>query len=477
MARLVARALRLGRSAFIQTGLSTWSGYQRYRVSYLLPLLMGTNPAIIVAPLSLQTHLLKEELPRLAEWVNHPKEIRQGDVFPGEGFQGLLLTTPEKWLEDRLQNGNLFPSGITTIIDGIDALEDWVNQQLMISIQPHDWYELMTNYPEEIERIREVRIKLTHLLFQRPINPYQCYLLESPEREILEELYRTLGRPYPLPLNWRDFDQKWQNYRPLKWVDIDRNQGTFSLYCTPLNLPEILAPIWLKQPLVLIGNSLDLDPKASIYREKIGLPELTCLKFSPDRNSESIQVYFSARLPLPNTPEFQPALLQELRTLLCLSASHIGLTVILAEDRPLKKQIGSILAAEFGSRVQVEKKTLSPQGILVTGWEFWQNYQNLFPSPHLLIITTLPIPSLENPLVAARVADYKYHRKDWFRYYLLPTALNEIQRAISPVRDSQGVVALLDNRVLYRSYGQQVLNALSPYAKIDYLDTIWLTQS
>jgi ATP-dependent DNA helicase DinG len=98
-------------------------------------------------------------------------------------------------------------------------------------------------------------------------------------------------------------------------------------------------------------------------------------------------------------------------------------------------------------------------------------------APHLLAIATLPLPSLENPLVTARVAFYKEQRRDWFRLYLLPAALNELQRAIAPVRERQGVVAIFDSRVIHRSYGQQILAALSPFARIDYLDTTWLTQA
>jgi ATP-dependent DNA helicase DinG len=146
------------------------------------------------------------------------------------------------------------------------------------------------------------------------------------------------------------------------------------------------------------------------------------------------------------------------------------LTVVLINDTPLKAQVGSVLAAEFGSRVQVERTCLDDYGILVTSWEFWQQHQAVLPAPHLLVITTLPLPSLENPLVAGRVAHYKRLRQDWFRLYLLPEALSELQRAIAPVRESQGVVALLDNRVNHRSYGQQILNALSPLARIDYID-------
>jgi ATP-dependent DNA helicase DinG len=100
----------------------------------------------------------------------------------------------------------------------------------------------------------------------------------------------------------------------------------------------------------------------------------------------------------------------------------------------------------------------------------------VLPAPHLLAIATLPVPSLENPLVAGRVAHYKQQRLDWFRLYLLPKALSTLQRAIRPVRDRQGVVALLDSRVLHRSYGHQVLAALSPLARTDYLDASWFAQ-
>ncbi|QYO68817.1 hypothetical protein JVX88_34180 [Leptolyngbya sp. 7M] len=137
---------------------------------------------------------------------------------------------------------------------------------------------------------------------------------------------------------------------------------------------------------------------------------------------------------------------------------------------------GTLLQSLRGSRVQVEKTCLDENGILISGWEFWRQHQAVLPAPHLLVITTLPLPSLEDPLVAGRVAHYKRARQDWFRLYLLPEALTELQRAIAPVRESQGVVALLDNRVNHRTYGQQVLAAMSPLARINYVDASLFTQ-
>ena len=474
MARLVARALRLGRSALIQVG--AVCGHQgRYRTSFIASALMWHDSVIIVASETGQQRLLKVEIPRLQQWLPGNKPIRTGDTWPSPDFQGLLLTSPEAWLKGQLADNNSFPANIPTIIDGVDDLEEWVRSQLTQTIQPQDWDHLMLAYPYEADIIREAKVQLTHELFQHPENPYHCYLISQPEIEILQRLYLALDKNN-LPDAWRNFWQQFPNLEdssaeyPLFWSTIARRQGLFSLNYAPIELGKILAPIWQRQPVVLIGSALEPETEAPLFRQRLGLEDVTCLKFAADSQGEAIQLYVPYKLPLPNTPEFQPALIHQVRTLVCLSATAPGMTVILIGDVPLKARVGAILASEFGSRVQVEKTCLDENGILITGWEFWRENQSVLPSPRLLIIATLPLPSLENPLVAGRVAHYKRSHQDWFRLYLLPTAMNELQRAIAPVRENQGIVALLDSRVVNRSYGVQILSALSPLARLNYLD-------
>ncbi|MGM3307272.1 helicase C-terminal domain-containing protein [Anabaena sp. WFMT] len=475
MARLVARALRLGRSALIQVG--AVCGYQgRYRTSFIASALMWPGPVIIVAPETVQQRLLKIEIPRLQQWLSANKPIRTGDAWPGFDFQGLLLTSPEAWLKAQLTSTNQFPPNIPTIIDGVDDLEDWVRDQLTHNIQSHDWDQLMLACPHHVEVIREARVQLTHELFQHPENPYECYLISQPEREILQGLFLALDKKDSLPDVWKIFWQQFQNlednpsYPALFWSTINRRQGLFSLHYAPIELDKTLAPIWQRQPVVLVGSALEPDTEAPLFRQRLGLDDVTCLKFSADSQGDAIQLYVPYKLPLPNTPEFQAAFIHKVRTLVCLSATAPGMMVVLVGDVPLKARVGAILASEFGSRVQVEKTCLDENGILVTGWEYWRSHQGVLPAPRLLVIATLPLPSLENPLVAGRVAHYKRSHQDWFRLYLLPTALNELQRAIAPVRENQGIVALLDSRVVNRSYGSQVLTALSPLARLNYLD-------
>jgi ATP-dependent DNA helicase DinG len=475
MARLVARALRLGRSALIQVG--AVSGYQgRYRTSFVASALMWHGPVIIVAPEPVQQRLLQVEIPRLQPWLPANKPIRTGEVWPGSDFQGLLITSPQAWLKGQFTSVDAFPAGIPTIIDGVDDLEDWVRDQLTLGITPHDWDQLMLACPHKADLIRSARAQLTRVMFEHPANPYECYLISSLEEEILGDLYLHLESVKTLPEQWQKFWLKLNESKenlplsPLLWATIARHTGLFYLHCAPMEVGTSLAPIWLRQPVVLVGSALEPETEAPLFRERLGLNEITCLKFSNESQGTAIQLYIPHKLPLPNTPEFQGAFIHKVRTLVCLSATVRGLTVVLVGDVPLKARVGAILASEFGSRVQVERTCLDDNGILISGWEFWRSHQSVLPAPHLLIIATLPLPSLESPLVAGRVAYYKRSHQDWFRLFLLPAALNELQRAIAPVRESQGIVALLDSRVVNRSYGAQVLAVLSPLARINYLD-------
>lgn len=238
MARLVARALRLGRSALIQTGTSNSS----YRLSYLAPALIWPEPTILVAPVAVQQWLLRVEIPRLQQWIGTDKEIQIGDRFPDQRFQGLLITSPASWLADRLGGGQGFPPDIPTLIDGADDLESWAREQLQACIQPGDWDELMLGRPQQANLIRDVRVRLTKAVFGHPPNPYECCLIESHEQDLLRQLFEVLqpvaeveGYRY-LPPRWKHFWHGWQRSGQLMWAAIARSQGQFSLYCEPVEV-------------------------------------------------------------------------------------------------------------------------------------------------------------------------------------------------------------------------------------------------
>ncbi|MGB5594851.1 MAG: helicase C-terminal domain-containing protein, partial [Crocosphaera sp.] len=359
------------------------------------------------------------------------------------------------------------------LIDQADYFEEWTKDYLTLTISPDDWQQLQSQYPAYGNLIQEVKLFLKKSIFSHPHSPYQCCLLDLEEKESLHHLCQIFSQNSLLS----KFEQYIYHDNQLIWASINRENKTFLIHLTPLNISSILAPLLESSTVVLMGGFLDSQRSAPIYRNTIGLKkDILCLKFDPHRQNELIKLYIRDRLPMPNTPEFQRVLIEEVRKLVFACYQRLKPIIIIVDDVPLKAQVGTLLAAEFGSQVKVEITDIDDNNILICGWRFWHYHQDKLPIPKLLIVATLPIPSLENPLVAAQVNYYKKQHKDWFRFYLLPTALQEIQRAVMPLRESQGIVALLDNRVNYRSYGNRILNALEPYAKIDYIDINWLEE-
>jgi ATP-dependent DNA helicase DinG len=489
MARLVARALRMSKSALIQTGVATHRLEGKYRLSYLIPALLWDRAVTIAIPTTCQSHLITTELPRLQQWLGTHKPVCCDQQPPLPEFNGLWVTDPQSWLNLHLHH----PTGIAdhpTIIDRADELENWAQELLTVRLYPEDWTSLQMSQPSpKWQLISDVKIRLMETLWQRPSNPYNCYVLDPLDRSLIESL-SDLITPDLHP-NWQQFYQQLsaptvggasllaepllqQKENRLVWATIDRTRGTFTLAIVPTDLVAEIAPIWERQPTVLITSAVDLTTEAIGYRQELGLGEVTSVRFSLDRQTNLFQLYIPRWMPMPNTSKFQSVLIDEIQQLLHLIGGSPKFTIILIQDTPLKAQVAAILAAEWGTRVQVDRADLNEANILVCGWEFWQEHQDDLPAPQLMIIPTLPIPSLEDPLVAAKVSCYKQQKQDWFRLYLLPTGLRILHRALDPIRSSQGIVAIFDNRINQRSYGKQVLAALSPSARINYPDLSWL---
>lgn len=468
MARLIARALRLGRPALMQTG----STVSKYCPSYLTPILLGDWSVIVVAPRATQRYLLETEIPLLQHWLGKTKQVRMGDRWKSQ--DQLLLTSPESWISDRLENQGKFPPNIPTIIDRADNLEEWTRQLLTIRITPGVWDQLLRKIPEHQDLIRNTRIKLTKSIFARPENPYRNYILLDSELGLIKDLCLILSHKQQLEGTLKQFWQQIADKSNITWISRDRDQGSFTINLAPARVSSNLKPIWQQQPVVIIGSFLDTEANAATYQQQVGLnSSILSLKFAPNRQNNHIQLYLPDRFPLPNSPDFRSAFMEQCLLLVSLSRSINRLIVVIADDVPLQGQVGSFLAGEFGSRVKVENADIPDNSILICGWSFWKLNQELLPIPNLLIIATLPIPSLENPLVANLVAHYKNQRQDWFRLYLLPSALKTLEQTVVPLRESQSIVALLDNRVNFRSYGKTILSALEPCARINYIDPTW----
>ncbi|MBL1210617.1 helicase C-terminal domain-containing protein [Geminocystis sp. GBBB08] len=470
MVRMVARGLRLGRSTIIQTGIN----YQQYYPSYLTPALLSSSSVIIVAENKIQRILIEEKIPPLQRWLNTKKLIKTKYEQNSAKKFSLYIINHHDWLD--LMINNLVDNNIVTIIEEAENLPDIITEYLTEKINVQDWYNLQLFFPQHEDFIREKLAKLTKSIYSHPPNPYNSYLLEEEEIIILEQLLDFINIEKENKQVLRKFIKLQQaleeSNRYINYFTINRDQGSFTIKSSPLELKSLINNIWQNQPFILLSNYLDPQKYPLDYGESLGLnlDSFTCLKFSPDGQHQHLNLYFPRNFPFPNHPEFQSRVTQEILALVSsIKVNHYPIIVII-DDLPLQVQITSNLAAYFGSRVQLNSLNIGKNSILVCDIKFWLNYQSQLLTPILLIFATLPIPSLENPLISAQVTHYKNKKKDWFRLYLLPLAIKILQQATMSIRKNEGVMALLDNRVNYRSYGVNILQSLEPYAKINYVD-------
>jgi ATP-dependent DNA helicase DinG len=453
MGRLVARALRLQQSALIQTGIPADWPAAPYRLSYLTPALLWPETVAIVAPPLIRQQIFAA-LPVLQATLGSNKAV-VSDRFSASN--ALVLLDPLTWL----QNHSSTTSPV--IIDGADDLDAWIQQWLQVTIDPTDWQEFAEQQSDAREPIIQAWQQLQISLFRRPVNPYSCHLLTPAETALLDFLQSATT----LPSAWKDFRSTIDpaTGKSAIWAKVDRLRNTFQLCAQKNDLEPTLKKLWQQQPHIVIGNVLDVDRSATNYRETLGFSDITGIKFS--LSTAPIRLYVPNWMPMPNTRNFQELFIREALRLL---VQRQGFAVIIVGDTPLQTQTAARLAAQYGSLVRFEERGLDNENILVCGWDFWNEHYNDLPIPQLMVIATLPIPSLEDPLVAARVDLCKQQGRDWFRSYLLPVGLRVLLRAIAPVRVHQGLLAILDNRLNHRSYGLQIQAALEPATRIRKLN-------
>ncbi|AUC62131.1 ATP-dependent DNA helicase DinG [Cyanobacterium sp. HL-69] len=472
MARMVARGLRLGRSAIIQTGVS----HDTYNLSYLTPALLCDKTVIIVAIHKNQRQLIEQKIPFLQQKLGTNKLVFNQLSTHTKSNNSLILLTPQNWLTKTINSNLVNNSHI--LIEEAEKLPQFINEYLTISVDVYDWFKLQKDNEQYKSYIQTQLAKLTQSVFSHPINPYNSYLLETKEKQIIQEIIFKI-KPTKLDLynkliklNEHFLDEK----NHINYVEVNRSKGQFIIKSSPLNFHDNIKEIWQQKSVTLIANYLSPEKEAIDYSKQLGIDNsnYTCLKFSPHAPNAILKLYFPEKFPFPNSPEFQNSVTREITALVSSAKVNHQPIIVIIEDVPLQAQITSILASQFGSRVKLNDLDCSNNTVLVCGINFWYQHQERFPSPQLLIMATLPIPSLENPLVASQVNYYKSQKKDWFRLYLLPHGIKTLQQLTVSVRKNQGVLALLDNRVSFRSYGNRVLEALEPYAKINYVDLNWL---
>lgn len=454
LSRLVGRSLRRADHTLVRLLPGTDPGWW---ISLLVPLALSESPLALVLSDRQRQRLLQVEWPRLASaglslpcWVGE-------HAPPGEriwllNHRELLMA----WRQGHLGERQL-------VIPEAEDLELALREAMAVVVDPHHWEQLFRARPAAAETLIAAHQRLSQRVLGRGCGSLPQVALapedEAPLRQILQWIT-------PLPDPW----SRWiaaAGCGWTSWAEVDAALLQWQLHRQPLHPCEELKGLFHQRGAVLVGELASGRPADRPSATTVlGLDPAVVLDLGDPPLSDPLPLYAPLRQPLPNTPEFGDHLLDHGRRLVL---GQKGLTVVLLDDESLRRSLASALAAEFGSRVIHQSTAPEPHGVILAGWAWWLAHQRRLPSPCQIIVGLLPIPSLENPLTSARVGLLRQQGRDWFRELLLPEAINLLQRGLAGLRRSGGRLAVLDGRLRYRSWGNQMLAALEPWVPLTRL--------
>jgi ATP-dependent DNA helicase DinG len=183
------------------------------------------------------------------------------------------------------------------------------------------------------------------------------------------------------------------------------------------------------------------------------------------------------RLPTdPNAPEYALVCAREMAALvrlaggraLCLFTSHAALRQAAEAFGQLAPEIAVLQQGAELSRDAILARFRQAQGrgLAILGTKsFWEGIS--LEGDQLTLVTVDRVPfTPPGPVQLAKQADLEDRGGQWFRDLALPEAIGVLRQGVGRLirtTTDRGVVALLDPRLLTKSWGQTILNALPPF--------------
>jgi ATP-dependent DNA helicase DinG len=119
-------------------------------------------------------------------------------------------------------------------------------------------------------------------------------------------------------------------------------------------------------------------------------------------------------------------------------------------------------------RALIDAYRASGNAVLVGSVSFWEGIDIRGDALSLVVIDKLPFAPPDDPVVEAKIRHLKRLGHNAFSEYQLPEAVMLLKQGAGRlIRDEhdRGVLMILDERLMSRSYGKVVLASLPPFAR------------
>jgi ATP-dependent DNA helicase DinG len=258
------------------------------------------------------------------------------------------------------------------------------------------------------------------------------------------------------------------------WCEI-RSRGGVFLWASPINISNILKERLFScvNSVILTSATLSTGNNFQFAKSRLGLENAEELIVPSHFDFQSQAIFYVPRnIPEPREEGWVRYASKEIEMI--LEASQ-GRAFVLFTSYNQMDQVHQELKnrLSFPIMIQGEKSKSglldsfrkTPNAVLFATSSFWQGVDVQGEQLSCVIIDKIPFSVPSDPVVAARIANVNDSGGNAFYDYQIPTATILLKQGLGRLirsKTDRGILALLDKRILTKSYGRMFLKSIPP---------------